>query len=249
MITSQHRNILANLIDNQDANGIHDLMNQLSVADQKQLKLVLVKTLANRKSVTCSQSMALYAALIPQNLNLYYKSFLLAAPAYKKDNEFWENLNLLEPLGDFLSQTKAYYRQNLIVEWTNGLKSHHPVEELFRIMKVTNPMVQLNYLIESDSLYGYYLFMILAIRHDIDLANLSKLVRKLLLPNDKLKTPQNMREDTANFLTHHFNIQDIHYPFHRTLDATMFAFAEKNYESFLKVIIPASRIQSFLNSL
>ena len=115
-------------------------------------------------------------------------------------------------------------------------------------MEVQNPIVQLNYLIESDSIYGYYQFMLYAIKNDVEIKNISKLIRKLLLPDQKMTLPQNVREDTANFLTHHFNVQDIHYSWHRELDITMFAFAEKSFESFVKVVIPSSRIQYYLST-
>lgn len=224
-------------------------MSQLSVSDQKQLKQLLAKELQNRKNNTCASSLRVYLSLIPLNLNLYFKSFLLAAPNYKQEEEFWNNLFLLESLGSFLSHTKAYYRQSLITEWIKGLMPGHNVMELFNVMKVGNPLIQLNYLIESDSFYGYYIFLKLAVSSDIETSEISKLIKKLLLPNDKCTIPQNIREDTVNFLTHYFNINDIKYPFHRELDHSLFAFAEKNYESFLKVIIPASRIKYYLDSL
>lgn len=249
MITSQHRRLLNTYIENADAQSIHTLMVQLPVADQRQLKLLLAQTLADRKKVGCKESLLLYVALLPQNLNFYYKSFLLAAERYRKEEEFWNNLSLLAPLGEALSTTKAYYRQNLLTEWLNGLKPEHSSADLFRYMKVSSTLVQLNYLIESDSLYGFFQFMHVALHSDVKTDDLSKLIRKLLLPHEKLALPQNVREDTANFLSHFFNIQDIPYPFHRTLDSTMFAFAEKSYESFLKVIIPANRISAYLHAL
>ena len=248
MLTSQHKALLYSYIGNKDVKGIHALMEQFSVADQKRLKLILIDTLANRKKTSCEHSLEIYAGLIPLNLNLYYKSFLLAAPTYKKEESFWSNLDILKPLGLFLSKNKAYYRQNLISEWIKGISHHHSIEKLFQIMEVQNPIVQLNYLIESDSIYGYYQFMLYAIKNDVEIKNISKLIRKLLLPDQKMTLPQNVREDTANFLTHHFNVQDIHYSWHRELDITMFAFAEKSFESFVKVVIPSSRIQYYLST-
>ena len=249
MITPQHRNLLNSLIDAGDSQGIHTLMEQLSVADQKQLKLALAQTLGNKNKVDTLQVMKIFTDLVPLNLNLYYKSFLMAAENLKQEENFWKHLSILKPLGEFLGSNKAYYRQNLLTTWLNGLKPGHSSEELFQVMQVTNPVIQLNYLIESDSLYGFYQFMTLAISKDVDSITLSKLIRKLLLPNEKFRIPQNMREDTANFLSHYFNINDIHYPFHRTLDTTMFSYAEKSYESFLRVIVPASRIKDFLGNL
>lgn len=249
MLTTQHKTLLHNLIKNKDVEGIHELMKQFSVADQKRLKLILVETLGNRKKTSCEDSLQIYARLIPLDLNLYYKSFLLAAPAYKKEEEFWNNLEILKPLGLFLSTNKAYYRQNLISIWIKGISHHHSVKDIFQVMVVQNPIVQLNYLIESDSLYGYYEFMLYAIKNDVEVKNISKLIRKLLLPDPKTTLPQNIREDTANFLTHHFNIHDLQYNWHRELDVTTFAFAEKSFESFVKVVIPASRIQHYLDTL
>lgn len=249
MITSQHRNQLNTYIESADAQGIHTQMIQLSVADQKQLKLILAQTLSNRKVISSKDSLQLYVDLLPLNLNLYYKSFLLAAESYRKDKDFWENLSVLEPLGEILSQMKAYYRQNLLTEWLKQLKPYHAADMLFQYMKVSNVLVQLNYLIESDSLYGFFLFMHTVLKSDVQTGDLAKLIRKLLIPSEKLTVPQNIREDTANFLSHFFNIQSIQYPFHRVLDTTMFAFAEKDYESFLKVIIPANRISAYLNAL
>lgn len=249
MLTNEHFAQLRRLLLANDAQGIHSLVSQLSVADQKRIKLELFKILGDKKLLTFESRLSIYLSLLSTNLNLYFKGFLMAADELGRESAFWQNLDLLDDLGKQLSHTKAYYRQQLITCWIRNLKQSQDVVKLFFHMRVINPVIQLNYLIESDSLYAYYQFLLLCIKYDVEKAIIAKFCRQLLVRNEKLNISQNIREDVANFLIHFFDITALYYPFRRELDSTMFAYAEKSYESFLKVIIPASRINTYLENI
>lgn len=249
MLTSEHFTQLRRLLAANDTQGIHTLVDQLSVADQKRMKLELFKLLDKTKVLTFEERLHTYIGLLSLNLNLYFKGFLLASENLSETHEFWNSLEKLDPLGVQLSHTKAYYRQQLITKWIHNLKPNQDVVRLFFHMRVINPVIQLNYLIESNSIYAYYQFLLLCIKYDVEKAIIAKFCRQLLIRNEKRTISQNIREDVANFLIHFFDITSLYYPFRRELDSTMFAYAEKSFESFLKVIIPANRISSYLETI
>lgn len=242
MITAQHRTLLQQHILQSDSLAIHQLLSQFSVADQKQAKQVIARNLADRKICPVESCIRIYAELMQQNLNLYFKTFALACESLRNEPAFWQNLELLHPIGLLFQTNKIYYRQTVVRTLTHQIKPEQPVSLLFEVMQITEPRAQLIYLLEADSLFACYQLIHLATQHDIDAAFLTKCTKQLLT-NDKSSLPFYVREDVVNFITHYFNGVNVRYPFTRTFDPTLLSYAERSYDAFCKVIIPANRIK------
>lgn len=242
MITAQHRTILQQYILQSDSLAIHQMLSQFSVTDQKQAKQVIARFLADRKICPVDSCIRIYTGLMQQNLNLYFNTFALACESLRNEPDFWHNLDLLHPIGLLFKSNRVYYRQTVIRTLSRQLKPELPVLLLFDVMQITEPRAQLVYLLEADSLFACYQLIRLAVQHDIEPAFLTKCTKQLLT-NDKSCMPFYVREDIVNFITHYFNGVNVRYPFKRTLDPSLLSYAERTYDAFCKVIIPANRLK------
>lgn len=242
MLTAQHRTLLQQYILQSDSLAIHQLLSQFSVAEQKQAKQVVARYLADRKICPIDQCIQIYADLMKENLNLYFKTFALACESLRNETDFWQNLESLRPIGLLFQSNRVFYRQTVIRTLTFQLRPEFPIGQLFDVMQINEPRAQLVYLLEADSLFACFQFIRLSVQHDIDATFLTKCAKQLLT-KEKSSMPYYVREDVVNFITHYFNGVAVRYPFKRTLDPMLLSYAERSYDAFCKVIIPANRIE------
>ncbi|MCF0186138.1 MAG: hypothetical protein HUJ98_06595 [Bacteroidaceae bacterium] len=221
--------------------AIHQQLSLFGVADQKQAKLLLARYLSDREMISLKGCVRMQVELMQQNLNLYFNTFVLACEAYRNEDEFWELLEELRPLGEYLKECRVYYRQTLLRTLLYKLKQNRLVHQLFEVMQVAEPKARLVYLLGADSLFAYYQFVTLAASADIDMPFLTKCAKELLT-NDKSSIPYYVREDVVNFITHYFNGLALRYPFRRAIDPALLSYAERSFDAFSKVIVPAKRI-------
>lgn len=240
MLTLLHRQSLQKLVEENQPAQIHRLMEQFSVADQKQAKMLLARHLADRKICSLGQCLDIYVHLLTTHLNLYFKTFQLANESLCREPDFWLCLHRLAPLGEHLAHERPYYRQQLMTTWLSQVNPAVPVDQLFQLFQVSETRSQLTYLLRSDSLYGWYLFIHKAHQGDCDAGFLCKCCN-YLLSAEKSCQPSHVRQDVVQFMVLFFNNLPVNYPFYRRLEITQIAYAESSYEAFCKVIIPAKR--------
>ena len=248
MLTKLHIVALQDYVKQGNAAGIHDLLTHCSVADQKQGKQIVARTMANRRDCSLQQSIEIYSALLQYDLNLYFKTFLLYGETLRDEAAFWGNLSLLNKVGELLQKNRPYYRQQLLNCWLCKLNKDKDAAELLKVMRINDVKAKMSYLLQAATLYAYYLLIVIALQQDAETAYLKKCCTHILSTPDSA-VPIGVRRDVVNFMVQYFNIPDTNLRFFHKLEVGTFSYAERSYESFVKVIIPAERIQHFVNVL
>lgn len=241
MLTEQHRQTLLRQVKQLDAATLHATLQHMSVADQKQAKILLARYLADRHHLSLPDCLSLYSGLLSQSLNMYFNMFCLAVPALRQEPTFWEHLDCLSSLGELLSRNRVFYRQKLLDLLLLHIEPERPVQQLFRVLQVHEARAQLVYLMQADSLYGYYQFVQIASQHDVEASFLSQCA-KHILTYDKSSIPAYVRLNIVTFLVHFFNGVQISASLSPTIHAGLLSYAEHSYDAFCKVVMPSRRI-------
>ena len=224
-----------------DYEAIHSQISSLRINDQKSAKMMVANYLADFRKCPVAQSMRVYVGLQLQKTNLYYNAFALLCPKLGAQPQFWENLPLLQPLGELYGQNKVFYRQNVVRALIHGISTEYPVLQLFQVLNITDPRAQMVYLVEPDSIYAMYLLLKVASQNEVDTAFITQCIKQFWT-NSKSEIPVHQRESVVNFMNQYFNDVHVHHLNVQELLPAQLAYAEKSFDAFCKVIIPAKRI-------